>query len=283
MVTALSRRGIGFETRVLYHSQSRFCINIFMRYSDLFEDFKSDVKYNTVMQYIAEKAQDFFANNQHKVDSFIKRNRFQYKNVDTLHFDAKQLGIDDAFEDLRIVLAEKLVNHVAEFDTATMANGERRHIITMFVADASIEDPEEKFIAAMKTMTEPRSKTIMVHEMTHYFQAIRGIPMTPPRKPGREGYLNDPKEFDAFYHQMTQEYHTLLSAFDDDRQYAIELLKQHGFTRDFRLFFTQFVATMQNKDLGEFDMITKSLPRQKKRLISRLYSLHQEILKKINS
>lgn len=150
-------------------------------------------------------------------------------------------------------------------------------VITVFCLD-NMEDADA---AAKVIIYRHPVHDVLIHELTHYLDAARNPTMhtkgSGEEKQGKTKYYNDPAEFNAFFTNLA---HPLLAilALPESGQIA-RFAKGLGVSRDF----SETVAALIQRAAGQPSPVLKRywehlLPDRRKRVLRRLYALHQQVV-----
>lgn len=189
------------------------------------------------------------------------------------------LGIPAPYDNIRWMLRDRRYSPMAGYHEG------KPPYISLSVLPPHGTD-EEVLIQAIKNVIQDDWEEIIAHEVHHASQNLSGqlqqksnakFDMASGSKPDDETYFNDPTEFDAYYHQITLKLHRLLDTLENDPETGLRLADAENFQGDFK-------SDMDWAVGYKYDTFWQHLnDKRMRRFKTRLYKLHSEIVKAIES
>jgi hypothetical protein len=154
-------------------------------------------------------------------------------------------------------------------------------IITVYC----LEDLQNTETAAKTIIYRHPVHDVLIHELIHYLDSARNSTMysksTGEDKQGKAEYYNDPAEFNAFFHNLAQPLLAFLEAARNDA--GLPGLTQFAKAQGIDLDFKETLAMLIQRAQGQANPALKRywtylLPDRRRRVIRRLYALHQQVI-----
>jgi 8-oxo-dGTP pyrophosphatase MutT (NUDIX family) len=285
----LTRLGLAQDNKSILHTPQRK--NLLIRQGDLKKPVREDTEKDLeTSQFLSQLVRAFRKGvSQHLNSPMFNAEDHFFTNKGELQasFNGEDFGFPDEFKDLWIVLRGDKTQPTAGFHSFNHPDGEVERVISFAVLPKrtdGMSSQDQLDVGLRKLAGEPWSD-YMLHELVHVTQEMRGIPMNSKgnyvdgKKPSKTDYFNSPIEFDAYYQQLTHGYHTLLSLLRKNPEKGMEVAGRIGYRTDFETALESMLPSDPTKP--EWGIRFYGTLKQNRKLIKRLYALHQAILQEM--
>lgn len=247
------------------------------------EDVESDAQQAAFLIKVTNAIQAKFRELLKGSMSDVTKRFIDYQGMRAVYFRGTEFNLPGAFKDLYVILRPTGTKPEAAFHAYEHEGGHVERLVSFAVLppEGEEKDDEDTVAVALHRMVSDYWGSIMLHELHHVTQDIRQIPMNGKGSytdgtPDHQDYFNSPFEFDAYYQQITRDYHAMLLTLRQQPELGKQFLAQKGFDRDFRK--TLDAMLPKNMDDHGWGVWYYARQKQNQRLTKRLYALHQAIV-----
>jgi hypothetical protein len=146
-----------------------------------------------------------------------------------------------------------------------------------------LNDMQDTEAAAKTIIYRHPVHDVLIHELTHYLDAARNPSIhtkgTGEDKQGKTKYYNDPAEFNAFFTNFAHPLLAILALDEPDSKQLARFAKGLGISRDFKDTLSALIQRAAGQPIPALKRYWQHLlPNRKKRVLRRLYVLHQQVV-----
>lgn len=246
------------------------------------EDVDSDLEANRFIEDLIEQARRAFAAQVKQPTWNADAASVSFRNNPALRVRGAQLGWKAPFDRIQLIIGYDPVNN--GWYRPSNASGSPMLLISG-LTEMDFAEGWDWYSEALIALNQQSNIKTLFHELVHAYQdLVQELPRGGVKHPdvhGSAAYYNSPKEFDARFRVIIRDYEkairlvrsgaareTILSSFDIDPDFRKQLAKL--------------------QDQGQWEpsggyLWTRALPENKKKMIRRLYQIHQALFSEKNT
>lgn len=243
------------------------------------EDVESDTDINEILNGLVDKAVRSLSDQYHEPTWNADRAIVNYKGKSALIATGRQLGWEPPFDNARLIIGFSRTSE-ASYSSPKANNLKAPIIFVNGFYNENFDDDPDWFGRAKLVFNSHETRDALFHELVHMYQDLvqevpSGTEHTSTGNLSGDAYFNSPKEFDARFRVIANDYVKAIRL--AQRMDLESVLDVFGIDKDFRTYIDRLQKTGKFKMAGGV-LWSKGTPERIKRMIQRLYQLHQKLM-----